>query len=239
MNSPVRVFDAWGTRGEQADLALLGDGEKVDGGLHLEDAVDDLEAVDLALAHGHLALFEPADVGAEGDAEVADLALELELLEGFEQLVALQGTDAGVVDLVEVDVVGVEAAEALLAGELDELAVELLGPLAVAVAGSRVVDVVAELGGDDQVVAPVAEDAGQDLLAVAVAVGIGGVEEVDAQLHRVFQQGGALGVLQPPPPVGGDGPDAEAHLGQDQIGARQLSESHNCCFLIYLMGSMY
>ena len=176
--------------------------------------------MDVPLLHGSLALLEPADVGPQGHAVVADFALGLQLFQHLEQVVLLQGVDAGVVNLVKVDVVRVEAAQALFAGKADKVLVELLGPLLVADAGRQlVVEVVAELGGDDQVVAAVAQHFGQDFLAVAFAVGIGGIKEVDAKLDGVLQQFGALLLGNLAPPGGGHGPDAEAYLGKFQVGA--------------------
>ena len=59
---------------EKARAAILGDGEEVLGRVLLEDAVDDLEGGDRSLLHGGLTLFEPAYVGAEAHAIVANLA---------------------------------------------------------------------------------------------------------------------------------------------------------------------
>ena len=212
MNSPVRVLEAWGTRESSPVSSLLGDWEEVFGRLLLQDAVYDLKAVDVPVLHGGLTLLEPADVGPQGHPEITYLAVESELFQGFEQLVPFQRVHPRVVDLVEVDVIGFQPAQALLAGVDDEIAVELLGALPVTVTRGRVVDVVTELGGDDDVVAPVAQDLGENLLAVAVAVGVGGIEEIHAQFHGVFQQRRPVGLLDPPPPVGGHGPDAESDL---------------------------
>ena len=182
----------------------------------------------MPLPHRRFSLLEPADVGAQGGAVVADFALGLQLFQGLEQVVFFQGVDAGVMDLVEVDVVGVQAAEALFAGKADKVRVELLGAFLMADArGELVVEVVAELGGDDQVVAAVAEDFGQDFLAVALAVGVGGVEEVDAQVEGVFEEGGALFLGDFAPPSGGDGPDAEAYCGKGEVGAGELPVVHS------------
>ena len=125
--------------------------------------------------------------GAEGGAVVADFPLGLEFFQGLENLFLLQGVDPGVVELVEVDVVGVEAAEGLLAGEPDEFGLELLGALLVTDPGSQsVVEVVAELGSDDDIVAVVADVFGEDFLPEPLTVGVGGVEEVDAEIDGVF-----------------------------------------------------
>ena len=71
-------------------------------------------------------LLAPADRGPQGDPVVADLALGAELLEGLEAVVGVDRLHARVVELVEVDVVGAQAAEARLEGGADERAVPVL-----------------------------------------------------------------------------------------------------------------
>ena len=151
--------------------------------------------------------------GAQSRAVVADLTLVFQFLEGFENLVLFDGLNARVVQLVEVNVVGLQPSQGLLAGEAYELRLELLRPLLVADARrGLVVDVIAELGGDDHLVPAMAHELGEDFLAVTVAVGVGGVEEVDAQLERLFEQLAARLLGDAAPPVGGYGPNAEADL---------------------------
>ena len=106
-----------GHPGQQAHLLLLGDGEEVLGRVLFEDAVDDLATIDVALFHAGFALFKPADVGTQGGAVVADFALVLQRLQGLENVIVLDGGDARVVQLVKVNVVGVQPAQGLLAGE--------------------------------------------------------------------------------------------------------------------------
>ena len=216
-----------GHTGEQANLMLLRDGEEVAGGLLLDDAVDDLHRGAVALTHEGVALFEPADVRTEGGAVVAHLALTHKVLQGVEDLVAFYGGDAGVVQLVEVDVVRVEAAEALLAGVADEVRRKVLGALAVALSRDCVVDVVAELGGIHHVVPVGADGLGEDLLAEALAVGVRGVEEGDAKAHGLLEELDTVSGLDLTPPVGCDGPDAEAHLGHGQVGHPKLPVLHS------------
>ena len=193
-------------------------GEEVASGLLLDDAVDDLHRGAVALTHECVALLKPTDVRTEGGAVVPQLALTHQFLQSVEDLIALNGGDAGVVQLVEVDVVRVEAAEALLAGEADEVRREVLGALAVAFSGDCVVDVVAELGGIHHVVPVGADGLGENLLAEALAVGVRGVEEGDAKAHGLLEELDTVSGLDLSPPVGSDGPDAEAHLGHGQIG---------------------
>ena len=133
-----------GHPGEQANLLFVRDGEEVLGRILFQDAVNDLATADVALLHAGLAFFEPADVRSQSRAVVADLALVFQFLEGLEHLVLFDGVNARVVQLVEVDVVRLQSAQRLLAGEADELRLELLRPLLVADARrGLIVDVIA------------------------------------------------------------------------------------------------
>ena len=89
----------------------------------------------------------------------------------------------GIVYLVQVDVVGVQPSQALLAGEPDKLGIELLDSFPVSHSLDLVVDVVAELGADYYVLPSAAQRLGQYLLAETVAVRVRGIEEVDPKVH--------------------------------------------------------
>jgi hypothetical protein len=177
--------------------------------LLLDDAVDDLNALDVALGHGGVTLGAPADVGAQRDAVVADLAFLDQRIQRLEDGVVVDGLDARVVELVEVDVVGAQPLEAVLAGLADELGFPALAAFLV-VPPARGLEVVAELGGDDDVLALLLrEGVAEDLLAVAVSVGVGGVEEGYALFDGVAEEVDGVVVFDFTPPAGGDGPDAE------------------------------
>ena len=89
----------------------------------------------------------------------------------------------GGVQLVEVDVVGPQAPQAVLEGLAD------VGGLGAFVLG---VDLHAELGGEHDLVAARAQGAAQELLALGAAVDVGGVEEGDAGVEGgVHHRGGA------------------------------------------------
>ena len=86
-------------------------------------------------------------------------------------------------------------------------------------AGSQlVVEVIAKLGCDYHFMAAVAQHLGQNLLTITLAVSVGGVKEVDAQLQGVFQQLRPLLLGNIAPPVGGYGPDAKADFRELQVG---------------------
>src|SRR5262249_57537728 len=87
------------------------------------------------------------------------------------------------------------------------------------------VDVVSDLGRDDDVVAP-PEQLGEDRLTEAtVAVDRRRVEEVDARVQRGAHEAGL--VVDPAPPVGRDRPRAEADLGDDEIARAEPSVFHD------------
>ncbi len=165
---------------------------------------DDADAFGFAEAH-HLALFfaveevvvvlhgdeagpavEVGDIECLGElpgvhgggADVADFAGLDDVMEGFHGLFD-GGFAVPAMDLVEVDVVGAEAFEALVEFEEDFFAGE-------AFAVGAVAHEAVELGGDDGVFAFSVgfEEAAEELFAGASGVDIGGVEEVDAEIER-------------------------------------------------------
>ena len=120
-----------------------------------------------------------------------------------EQRVVLDLLHARVVNLPDVDVVGVEALQRLFEREAHELGREVLRDLVLALAFAAViVQVVAELRREHDLVAPVAERLRELLLAASVAVGIGRVEQRDPQVERLVQQrDGLASVISPHQPV--------------------------------------
>ena len=91
--------------------------------------------------------------------------------------------NAGVVELVDVNPVGIQASEALFTGLADELRLEVLGFFLVADSGGEGIEVVADLGAEDDIVALALEGLGDDLLVGAGAVLVCGVEEVDTEVN--------------------------------------------------------
>ena len=154
---------------------LPGEGNEslVDGGGHEVVATVGEQAVDRE-ARG-----DGDEVGerVSGDADVAGLALALQLAHGGQGFVddLVGGTELGVVDLQEIDVVGLEAAE----GVLDTLGdggggeVELVDTVAAA------------LGGEDHAVAMAGEAFAQARFGEREAVVRRDVEEVDAAIDGV------------------------------------------------------
>ncbi len=165
-----------------------------------------------------------------GGADVADLAGLHDVVEGFHGLF-----DGGFVvpamDLVEVDVVGAEALEALVEFEEDLLCGRGPWPLG----SSRMA--VEELGGDDGVFAFGVgfEEAAEDLFAGADGVDVGGVEEVDAEVEGLFEEGLAVGFVERPGVAAGAeragrrdavGHAAEADAGDFEAGFAEIDIFH-------------
>ena len=152
-----------------------------------------------------------------GEADVADLAGAHEVVERAHRLLDRRVLVPGV-HPVEVDVVGLQPAQRLLAAGRERLAA---GAAAVRIARE---EVARELGGDDDAVAPArvaADVVADDLLGVAVGVDVGGVDEVAAALEEAVEDG--LGVLDAgaPAPVLAEGHRAEAERADAQAGAAE------------------
>src|SRR5665647_419826 len=174
---------------QQLHLEVAGDDRVV--GLHADEA-----GPAVAIADAQRLLDLPG--GEIGDSDVEDLAHAHEIAERLERL--LDGrARVDAMDLVEVDVVGAEAAQAGIDGLHDVLTPE---PHVVDVAGAgrgRVAHRAAELGGDHDGLAGDAcglERPPQDLLGLATRVHVGGVEEVDAGVERGAHQRVGAGLVE-------------------------------------------
>src|ERR687894_300954 len=131
----------------------------------------------------------------------------LERLEGRVLTVSLRGW---AVELEEIQRLDAEVPEA----PLDE-GREVLG--VVPFGGVRV-EAAAGLGRDEDLVArAVLEQPADELLAAAIAVDVGGIEKVDAEVYGAVE-GGVGVVLAHGPPLAAEGPGAEADLGHPHAG---------------------
>lgn len=132
------------------------------------------------------------------------------------------------VDLVEIDVVGLEATETVVDGVVEVLAAETF-----------VVEIIAhgvvEFGGDDDLVAGDAEGfdgAAEDFFTDAEGVHVGGVEEVDAEIPGFGDEGDAVGFFEDPLPplLGTVGHHAEAEAGDFEAGGAEAGVLHLVAF---------
>ncbi len=121
-----------------------------------------------------------------------DLALGDQVLDGTGDVFDRHGAiDAMLVE--QVDAVGLQALERSLRHRLDALGT------AVGAAPARArlqVDVEAELGGDDDLIADRLESFADQLLVRERTVGLGGVEECDAAIMRVVDELDHLGLVR-------------------------------------------
>ena len=164
--------------GHDHDLGLLALGQELPLDAARAQVIEHLVGGAVAAAGhagelGHVAGVEVAD------APVADLAVLAEGLEGLDRLG--QRVGAAPVQEVEVEAVGLEALEAALAGGDGALARGVVG---------------IDLADEVDVVAQGAHGVADDLLGLALAVHLGGVDEaqaeLEAELHRL-ELGGPLG----------------------------------------------
>src|SRR5207244_2682159 len=112
------------------------------------------------------ALFDLAvrlERGTQRRAIREDLARCLELLQDRKQVIPLQRIQPRIVELVQINAVGPQTAQALLTGASDKGGRPVLGTFSLPGLRSRmVIEVVAELGGDHDLVAAVSESIGQE-----------------------------------------------------------------------------
>jgi hypothetical protein len=151
-------------------------------------------------------------------AQVEDLAGPDEVVESGHRL--LDGRlPVGEVDLVEVDTVGAEPSE----GGLDGLPDVAAGSPGAAVGAEVAVQVAAELGGDDGLVAAAAEGGAEHLFRVAglLAVDVGRIEEVDTQV-----KGGVDDILRASVvDAAAEVVAADADRGDDEAGGAETAVS--------------
>ena len=166
-----------------------------------------------------------------GRAEVADLAGLDQVVQGLQGL--LQRCRVVIaVNLVEVDVVGAEPPQAVVDLGHDRLAGQAPP---VRPRPHRV----AQLGGNHDVVAvrEVTERAAEDLLAGAVRVQVGGVEEVDASLEGMLDERAAGFLVQRPDRVAAVGiavgHRADGDRGHVQAGSAKLDVAHGALLSLW------
>src|SRR6185437_16322415 len=109
-------------------------GHKRTGRFLFEQVPDDLQLIDRARAHRQQALIAPADRRSERDADMPYLPLAFEIVERLPERVVLNRLAAHIVDLPEVEIVGLQATERLFERKPHERRIEVLRQLVVAVA---------------------------------------------------------------------------------------------------------
>ncbi len=193
---------AEGGVGDEADAEFAAGGEDFVFGIAGPEGVFGLEGGDGMDFGG------AAEGGGSGlrHAEVADFAGGDELGHSTDGVFD-RGVGIDAVLVVEVDVVDAEALEAGVAGLAN-----VFGPAVDAEEFAVGAAHVAELGGENDAVAAVADGAADELLVASGAVHVGGVEEVDAGVEGAVDDGDGFGV------VGGSVELRHAHAAEAERG---------------------
>ena len=195
---------AHGEPGDEGDIVFLGVSQHFLAAL-VGDVVEVFHRDDVG-DHAGLGELVHGDFGLPGQPDVMDLALFLEPGE-FADLVVERHGRIDAVELVEVDALKPEVAQAHL-----DLLAQVLGAAEgddvglAAAAADPVLGTGAQhsaLGGDDHVLGVGVQGAADDLLVGVGAVGVGGVDEGDAEVDGAAQHAdGLLGVGRRAPEAG-------------------------------------
>jgi hypothetical protein len=192
------------------------------------------------LLDGALAFIEPSDGGPKGGSVRANFSRGADVLEHGPEGLVVHLLHPDVVELKQIDPVGLQPLERLVDGLADESGGKILGNLALALAlAGEMVEVVADLGGDHDLIAPGLEGLGDQPLASPVAVGVGGVKEGDSQVERFLHEGDGLFVGVIAPPAGAEGPEAESDLGNAYVRLGKISVFHGALVLLCLAGRKF
>ncbi len=210
-----------GDAGEDAEVEFVGIGEeKLFGGTG-EAVVDDLEGFDVVVV-GLLDLEGGFDGVGDGVADMEDFSGGFGFFEDGADIFAGEEFIAPGVVLVEVDVIGLEGGE----GGFELLLDVRAGAGFIAGEGGGVF--VAELGGDEEMVAEVEvfEGLADEAFGGVVAIAFGGIEEVDAEFVGAFEDGSGffLGVVFGP--FAAELPGAEADDAYFEIGFAEDAVFH-------------
>ena len=206
-SSPVKTLRARQLAGQQprrqrqarehADLAALGLGEEQLGRALAEHVVDDLHRLHAGVLDRLQRILDALDA----DAVEPHLPGLHQVVEDPEHLGLVVDVRRRAVQLQQIQRVGLEILQAALDEGGQVLAVEALG--------DERLQALAGLGRDVERVAALAAQARQQLFTVAVAVDVGGVEEVHAAIQRAVQRRQRLAIVDRAPGAA-DGPGAEA-----------------------------
>jgi hypothetical protein len=212
-----------------ADARRLDGGEECVLGALVEDVVDHLNGVD------EPRLDEPDRVlglvVVDRDTEEADLPLALQSLDRVEPVALAHPLVGPDVELLDVDRLETEVLQAALGAGHDPVGRE---DLLWAQAGpGRPLHVLRrDLAGDVDRRGRLAHGGADQLLAVAVTVRVGGVEEVDAVLDREPESPQGFVVVGSDPPRPTDPPGSEAELGDLETCLAQRPVAHCLSFLV-------
>src|SRR5437588_10852681 len=169
--------------GNDAEVLLLGKRQNLLLHTQPQRIIGKLNAVSLAAGKHRHSLF-----GQEhGNPVIADFAVLLQQLHGLGPVGVANVVDVGIVELVEIDDILLQPLEAGFAGTHEVLAAPILR-------GTLVTNDIADLGGDKDVLPFRAERLAENFLASAVAIDVGCIEEVDAQLAGTLDSGDGIGL---------------------------------------------
>ena len=207
-----------GDAGEHADVEIAAEREEVFLRALIEDVIDDLHGVDEAGAddaQGGIGLMI-----VDGDADGADFAGFLQILEGAAPFVAVEPFGIPDVQLLEVDGFEAEIAEAGFGAADDVVVGENFSDADARLGGPEHV-LRRDFGGDVDFAGGVADDLTDQAFAMAVAIGERGVDEIQAEFEGAADGAEGFVVGAALPLIAADAPGTIADFAHLPIGSSE------------------
>ncbi len=197
-------------------------------GMLLEHVVDMLHTRDLPFADAVDAFVEPADCRTESDAVIANLARDFQPLQRCPESIVINLFHANIMELQEIDMIGLESFQRRLGRAHDRLRRKILRYLALsAPAGFTVRDeIVPDLGRDHELIALCRKSFGNEFLAQSISVGIGGIEKRDAKVKRLVHESDGFAFGESSPPTGGNRPKTEPDFAHFEVSVFVSAKAH-------------
>ena len=130
--------------------------------------------------------------------------------------------------LEQIDAIGLQALERCIGRAHDGLGRKILRNFALAAAARFAVgdEIVADLRRDHDFIALVRKSLRDQLFAQAIPVGIGRVEERNAEIEGLVHERDRLAFGELSPPAGRDRPQAKAHFAHAEVGVFVGAKAH-------------
>ena len=171
---------------------------------------------------------EPADRRPERNAVVTNFSVALQFLERLPDRIIIDLLHPDVVQLQQIDPVRFQSLQRRIGRARDRLRRKILRNFALAAAARFTVrdKIVADLCRDHDFIALIRESLRDQFFAQSISIGVGRIEERDAEIKRLVHERDRFALGEISPPAGRDRPEAEADLADLQVGIFVSAKAH-------------